>query len=97
MSIFDGIYTEKMVEEIKKIIKEKSNSIFDDMFQSGGFSAPPEPAIHFNCRHEPVYHSDNQFKSGRTYHRDGTTIEWRNYAIIKTDGREFKAPIIKEG
>ena len=41
-------------------------------------------------------YSDNQFKSGKTYHRDGTTTEWRNYAIIKTEEREFKAPILEE-
>jgi len=41
-------------------------------------------------------YSGNQFKSGKVYHRDGTTTEWRNYAIIKTDEREFKAPILME-
>ena len=40
--------------------------------------------------------SDNYFKSGKVYHRDGIVTEWRNYAIIKTDEREFRAPIIME-
>ena len=44
----------------------------------------------------PAGWSSNQFKSGKVYHQDGTTTEWRNYAIIKTDEREFKAPIIME-
>ena len=43
-----------------------------------------------------INRSNNQFKSGKVYHRDGTTTEWRNYAIIKTEEREFKAPILEE-
>ncbi len=40
--------------------------------------------------------SDNQFKSGIVYGRNGEKHEWRNYAIIKTEEREFKAPILME-
>ncbi len=79
---------------IDDVAKEMHRRI-DGYFTPGGFTAPPDH-VHFNCRHEPVY-SNNHFKSGSTYHKDGSVTEWRNYAIIKTEEREYKAPIIMEG
>lgn len=97
---------EKIFETIiDQARKEMEDAYINGKFTPGGFTAPPDPAVHFNCRHEPIYStgdlhrsmSNNHFKSGKVYHKDGSVTEWRNYAIIKTEEREFKAPVLMEG
>ena len=79
-AFFGGMQTESGFERLKREAREAMYKGFDAGWENLG-----------RDHEEPI---GNHFRERTIYHNDGSRTVFRNYAIIKTDERTYKAPLL---
>ena len=97
MSLYDFIgafYSDPQPQsEFERLRREAREAIYKGMGFDAGVEnwADTVRSYKYGMREEPLV---NHFRERTIYHRDGSRTVFRNYAIIKTDEKTYKAPIL---